>query len=140
MNKLKMMGRPLAVTALAMFAAIGGVQLQPHGILLGAPPAKAQINDHCYRTFWPTSVPGIKIHACEYGGNDKSGYTVETNDTNRAYDVCYTLHFGNGKTFKGCDINSKPGEEWQSGCYYCNRQSGNGGLVDVDWRKVEPSR
>lgn len=109
-------------------------------IAAGMPPAAAAApaaqGSECYRTFWPSGHQ-VEISACEYGGGSTSGYTVLRNRTNRDMYVCWTLHYGNGREFKGCNFRVRPGDEARSSCYSCNRRQG--GLKDVTWRTVKPS-
>ena len=100
-----------------------------------AEEAKAR-SSNCYATFFP-SGRAVEIEACEHDGGG-SGYTIMRNNTGRDMYVCWTLHFGNGTSNRGCNFRVKAHDVGESSCSSCSRQK-SGGLVDVTWRKVEPS-
>ncbi|WP_308912055.1 hypothetical protein [Pseudokordiimonas caeni] len=89
----------------------------------------------CYSTFWPSGNRVVEIDTCDYN-NGGSGYIVKANVSNRTIDLCWTLHFDDGSTEKGCHFALHPGEESASSCHRCSRKK-SGGVVDVTFRKVE---
>lgn len=100
-----------------------------------ASEAKAQPSS-CYKTFWPGGR-AVEIEACEYQGGG-SGYTILRNNTGRDMYVCWTLHYGNGRSFKGCNFRLNARDEARSSCHSCSFKNG-GGLVNVTWREVKPA-
>lgn len=100
-----------------------------------ASKAQAQ-SSSCYATYWPNGR-AVEIEGCEYtdGG---SGYTILRNNTDRDMSVCWTLHYGNGRSAKGCNFRVRAHQEAKSSCHQCSHKNG-GGLVDVTWREVKPS-
>lgn len=106
------------------------------GAWFGVTPAQAQ-SSNCYETFWP-SGHAVEIEACEYSGGSTSGYTILRNLSGQNIDVCWTLHFRNGRSDRGCHSGLRAGTEAKSSCYSCNRNSG-GPVESVSWRSVRPS-
>lgn len=126
--------RRLLFPVLTVAMAIGG-----GAYFTGVPASsKAQAqSSSCYSTFWPGGR-AVEIEACEYDGGG-SGYTILRNNSGQDMSVCWTLHFGNGESSRGCHSGFRAHAEAESSCYRCSHKNG-GGLVDVTWRKVEPTR
>lgn len=96
-----------------------------------APPALA---NNCSKWTWDNENR-FEMSLCERSSGG-SGYYILHNLTDRTLSVCWTIHFQNGKSSKGCRSSLEPREDSSASCYNCAPRNG-GGITGVDLRKIE---